>query len=226
MILGQNKQLQDELKLDKDQITTKSTKPSGKAGRFHGDEISKLMDATPEERTELVKKMMETSTKAVEALLKPETWISRLHQIENQQACIGMYSKAEVQKTLKLTDEQKTKIEKIDDEDYRTDSSRNSEAGLVGQAVLAAAASAGAPTRQLAKKQEALKIRRHRRKSPRCSTTLSRSATQGPDRRTVRTLNASRLILAAVDSARRGIWRQYWLVPGQTFLRTCRTRSS
>ncbi len=118
LMLGQNKQLQEELKLDKEQID-KINEALGKAFESMGESFAKLRDASPEERTDMMKKMVETNTKAVESALKPEQ-IKRLRQIENQQAGIGMYLKADVQKALNLTEDQKSKIEKINDE-YRSD---------------------------------------------------------------------------------------------------------
>jgi hypothetical protein len=155
MMLGQNKQLQEELKLDKDQID-KINEALGKVRDSARDEFSKFADATPEERTEMIKKMMETNTKAVESALKPEQ-IKRLHQIENQQAGLGMYTKPDVQKSLKLTDDQKAKIETIES-DYRKelrDLSPGGGGGFGGGR--GGFGGGGRADPQLAKKQEALK---------------------------------------------------------------------
>jgi Spy/CpxP family protein refolding chaperone len=111
MLISQSKQLQDELKIDKDQLE-KLTTALTKAREDMRDEMSKLRDAAPEERMEIMKKMSETTVKAAESVLKPEQ-LKRLHQIENQQAGINMYTRPDVQKTLKLNDDQKGKIESI-----------------------------------------------------------------------------------------------------------------
>ncbi len=111
VMLTFNKQLQDELKMDKEQLD-KLNEVMAKSREGLGDLFAKLRDASPEERADMVKKMTEANTKAVNSVLKPEQQ-KRLQQIENQQAGIGMYLKEDVQKTLKLTDEQKTKIETI-----------------------------------------------------------------------------------------------------------------
>jgi Spy/CpxP family protein refolding chaperone len=153
LMLGQNKQLQDELRLDKAQIE-KINDAMSKARDSMRDEFAKLADASREERAEIVKKMMETNTKAVESALKPEQ-IKRLHQIENQQAGIGMYVKADVQKTLKLTDDQKSKIETINDE-YRKDLRELSPGGPGGFGG-GGRGGFGGRDPQLTKKQEALK---------------------------------------------------------------------
>jgi Spy/CpxP family protein refolding chaperone len=155
LMLGQNKQLQEELKLDKEQID-KINETLGKAMESARDELfPKLRDASPEERTELLKKMMETNTKAVEGALKPEQ-IKRLHQIENQQAGVGMYSKAEVQSALKLTEEQKGKIDKID-EDYKKDLRDLGAGGGPGGFGGGRGGFGRGVDPQMAKKQEALK---------------------------------------------------------------------
>jgi hypothetical protein len=48
----------------------------------------------------------------VDAVLKPEQ-LKRLRQIENQQAGINVFTKEEVQKALKLNDDQKEKIDTL-----------------------------------------------------------------------------------------------------------------
>jgi Spy/CpxP family protein refolding chaperone len=113
-MLSTNKQLQDELKMDADQVT-KLTEAMTKAREANRDEFAKLRDASAEERTAILKKINETTEKAVETVLKPEQ-VKRLHQIENQQAGIGVFAKEDVQKTLKLTDAQKEKLDDINKE--------------------------------------------------------------------------------------------------------------
>jgi hypothetical protein len=104
------KPLQEELKVDADQLE-KLTAAMTKAREETRDLSQKLFgrDVTPEERTEIVKKMQEINEKAVASALKPEQ-VKRLHQIENQQVGLGMFSKTDVVAALKLTDEQKDKI--------------------------------------------------------------------------------------------------------------------
>src|SRR5262249_35142292 len=63
---------------------------------------------------DIMKKLNEANAKAVDSVLKPEQ-AKRLHQIENQQAGTGMFSKADVQKALNLSDAQKDKIKEIND---------------------------------------------------------------------------------------------------------------
>lgn len=113
-MLSFNRQLQEELKMDKEQID-KLTEVMAKVREDLGDVFAKLRDASTEERAELVKKMVETNQKAVSSVLKPEQ-MKRLQQIDNQQAGLGMYSKEDVQKALKLSAEQKDKIQAINSE--------------------------------------------------------------------------------------------------------------
>jgi hypothetical protein len=112
-MLANNKQLQEELKLDEEQVVRVREALSKTL-----DEMvelgTKLRQASPDEWSETAKKMRETSNKAVYSVLKPEQ-IKRFNQIENQQAGIGMFNKADVQKTLKLSDDQKSSIEGINE---------------------------------------------------------------------------------------------------------------
>jgi Spy/CpxP family protein refolding chaperone len=119
-MLGQNKQLQDELKLSKDQVE-KVTEALAKVREDMSDEMAKLRsrDTAQEERTAIVKKLGEANAKAVDAVLKPEQ-LKRLHQIENQQAGLNLFTKEDVQKTLKLSDDQKEKIDTLV-KDYQKD---------------------------------------------------------------------------------------------------------
>ena len=146
-----SKPLQDELKMDKEQVD-KLTESMSKITEDLRDTFAKLRDATPEERTEIMKKMAEANNKAVESVLKPDQ-VKRLHQIENQQAGVGMYVKADVQKSLKITDDQKSKIESINSQlqkDLRELSPRGG--GFGG----GAGGGFGRQDPQVAKKREAL----------------------------------------------------------------------
>jgi len=111
--LGTNKQLQEELKLEKDQIE-KLTEALTKVREDLKDDLAKLRDrnTAQEDRTAITKKLGEANNKAIGAILKAEQ-SKRLHQIENQQAGLGMFTKEDVQKTLKLSDEQKDEISTI-----------------------------------------------------------------------------------------------------------------
>jgi Spy/CpxP family protein refolding chaperone len=115
-MLGQNKQLQEELKMDKDQVD-KLNKALAKVRDDLKDEMDKLRDfnTSPEDRTEIFKKLNDANAKAVNSVLKPEQQ-KRLRQIENQQAGMGMFAKDDVRKALKLTEKQQEKIKDINDD--------------------------------------------------------------------------------------------------------------
>jgi Spy/CpxP family protein refolding chaperone len=112
-MLGTNKQLQEELKMDKDQVE-KLHAALGKVSAELRDESFKLRDASPEEREKILTRMREAGDKALNSVLKPEQ-IKRLHQIGNQMAGLSMFNKEDVQKELKLSDEQKERITAIRD---------------------------------------------------------------------------------------------------------------
>jgi Spy/CpxP family protein refolding chaperone len=111
--IGQNKQLQDELKVSKEQAD-KLTDALTKVREDLRDDVAKLRDpdTTQQEREKVIKKVMDANAKAADSVLKPEQ-IKRLHQIENQQAGLGIFSKEDVQTALKLTDKQKDQIGEI-----------------------------------------------------------------------------------------------------------------
>jgi hypothetical protein len=115
-MIGQNKPLQDELKMDKEQVD-KLTKALAQVREELKDEMAQLFDFnTPqEERDKITKQIRDANEKALSSALKPEQ-VKRLRQIENQQARLGLFNRADVQKTLKLTDEQKEKIKTINDD--------------------------------------------------------------------------------------------------------------
>jgi len=112
-MIGQSKQLQDELKMDKDQVE-KLTAALAKVREDMRDDLTKLRarDTQQGEREEITRKLTEANTKAIGGVLKEEQ-LKRFHQIENQQAGVNMYAKEDVRKALKLTDEQKEKIDEI-----------------------------------------------------------------------------------------------------------------
>jgi hypothetical protein len=112
-MLGTSQQLQTELKMDKDQVD-KVTAALAKVREEMREETAKLRDrnTTAEQRTEISKKVADANSKALEGVLKPAQ-LKRFRQIENQQAGMGIYAKEDVQKTLKLSDDQKEKITTI-----------------------------------------------------------------------------------------------------------------
>jgi Spy/CpxP family protein refolding chaperone len=115
-MLGQNEQLQQELKMDKDQID-KVKAAITKVNEDLKDDVAKSRNfgGPREERDAASKKVSDAMAKAVEAVLKPEQ-MKRVHQIDNQRAGIAMFKKEDVRKALKLTDAQKEKLDEIDKE--------------------------------------------------------------------------------------------------------------
>ena len=112
-MLGQNKQLQDELKMDKDQAD-KVTEAITKVREDLRDETAKLRDrnTSDADRAEIGKKVSDAYAKALADVLKPEQ-LKRLRQIENQQAGVNLFTKEDNQKALKLTDAQQESIKDI-----------------------------------------------------------------------------------------------------------------
>lgn len=112
-MLGTSRQLQEELKLEKEQID-KVTAALAKVREDLRDDVAKLRDrnTSQADRTEINKKISDANNKAIGEILKAEQ-MKRLQQIENQQAGLAMFAKEDVQKTLKLNDDQKEKIDTI-----------------------------------------------------------------------------------------------------------------
>jgi len=116
--LLQNESVQKELKFDKEE-TDKVKDAVQKVRDKHADDFAKLRDAPQEERRqktqELNKMVSEETLKAVSGILSADQ-LKRLKQIELQQVGVQAFTRADVQKTLSLTDEQKEAIKTIDEE--------------------------------------------------------------------------------------------------------------
>jgi hypothetical protein len=106
--------VQKDLGLDKD-AAKKATDALDKVREDNRAEFAKLRDASPEERTAIFKKINEANDKALKDVLT-EKQLKRLKQIEHQVQGLRMFQNEDVQKTLKLTDDQKTKIKEIGDD--------------------------------------------------------------------------------------------------------------
>jgi hypothetical protein len=119
-MIGQSKELQDALKVDKDQAE-KVAAALAKVREDVRDDLAKLRDRNTkeDERAAILKKVGEANDKALASVLKPEQ-IKRLHQIENQQAGVGLFAKEDAAKALKLSDEQQKTIKAIG-EDMQAD---------------------------------------------------------------------------------------------------------
>jgi hypothetical protein len=113
MLLNVEK-VQKDLKLDADTVK-KAQDALTKVREDNRDELGKLRDASPEERTAILKKFNEANDKALEGVLSKDQ-MKRLKQIERQVAGVRMFQTEEMQKALKLTDDQKGKIKEITDD--------------------------------------------------------------------------------------------------------------
>ena len=111
--ISQNKKLQEELKVESGQLD-KLAAALAKVREDLRDDSAKLRDRnTPAaERTEITTKIREANAKAVSSILSADQ-LKRLHQIENQQGGLGAFAKEDMQKALKLTDEQKERVTTI-----------------------------------------------------------------------------------------------------------------
>jgi hypothetical protein len=111
--LLQNKSVQEELKIDKDQ-GDKVREAFTKFREDHKDDFEKLRDRnlSREDRAEVMKKVSEGSEKVAADVLKPDQ-IKRLKQIRLQQEGVNAFASPDTQKALKLTDKQKDEIKGI-----------------------------------------------------------------------------------------------------------------
>ncbi len=114
-MLLMNKGVQEELKLT-DEQKDKIKAYSEEAMKAGFGQFGKLRDLPENERREkmqaMMKEMAEKAEKFVDETLKPEQK-TRLKQISYQQMGVQAFSDKEVAEKLKLTDEQKEKIEGI-----------------------------------------------------------------------------------------------------------------
>jgi hypothetical protein len=117
--LLQNESVQKELKVDKDQAG-KVTEAVKTVQDQHADDFAKLRDITNQDERrqksqELTRTVSEETLKAVSGVLSADQ-VKRLKQIELQQAGLQAFTRADVQKALSLTDEQKDAIKTLSDE--------------------------------------------------------------------------------------------------------------
>jgi hypothetical protein len=108
-----NKSVQEELKLDKDQVD-KLTEGMKKFREDHKEDLAKLRDqnTSREEREEIGKKIGEANHKLMADVLKPEQ-IKRLREIQRQQEGVNAFADPETQKALNLNDKQKDELKAI-----------------------------------------------------------------------------------------------------------------
>jgi Spy/CpxP family protein refolding chaperone len=110
-----NKSVQQELKLTDEQAKKVDEAVKGVREK-HQDDFQALRDLSPEERREkggaLMQKVSEETHKALAGVLRPEQE-KRFKQIELQARGTQAFSEPEVQKHLKLTDDQQEKLKTI-----------------------------------------------------------------------------------------------------------------
>lgn len=107
-----NKSVQDELKLSQDQVGKVKDIGDKIQAKFN-EERTKLRELSQEERIQKIqainKAVGEETYKQLKDVLSADQ-VKRLKQIEMQQRGIGLFNDADIQKTLKMTDEQKAKF--------------------------------------------------------------------------------------------------------------------
>jgi Spy/CpxP family protein refolding chaperone len=110
MLLGQ-KSVQDELKLTEEQVKKVTQLAEGQRGGGRGD----FANLSREEIQKRMQERAQASQKAINEILKPEQ-SKRLNQITLQQRGATALSDAQVAEQLKLTAEQKQKVQAIQED--------------------------------------------------------------------------------------------------------------
>lgn len=108
LMLLQNEGVQKELKLTDEQVSKAREAGQDLRDRFSAD-LQSFRDKTDAERREVMEKMSGDTKKILAGILKPEQQ-KRFEQIQLQAQGIQALAGEEVQKTLKLTDDQKDKL--------------------------------------------------------------------------------------------------------------------
>jgi len=104
-------QVQKELKLNDDQIT-KLKDALGKVMTNYKDTFTKLQKMSPEEQQKTFKALNDESQKAIAGVLDAKQ-MKRFRQIQWQMSGFGAIQDPELQKELKLSDDQKKKLDGI-----------------------------------------------------------------------------------------------------------------
>jgi Spy/CpxP family protein refolding chaperone len=112
--LAANKSVQQELKLSDDQVT-KIGEALRQVREKHRDDFEKAREGSEEDRAALRKTMSEETNKELASILSADQ-MKRLKQIELQQRGAAGLLGEDVEKTLKLTDDQKDKIKTISED--------------------------------------------------------------------------------------------------------------
>ncbi len=118
LFLLQNKGVQEELKITEDQVT-KITTASEEIQKKYPRQFGKKDTSSKEDREKMNKERTEASNKAIAEILTKEQ-AARLKQIERQQdVARTLTTDEDAIKELKLTDEQKTKIKDLVEENQK-----------------------------------------------------------------------------------------------------------
>ena len=113
------KAVQDELKITEEQLT-KVQAVGTKVREKFADDFGRMQDMSQDERTALMKKVGDETTKEIASILTPDQQ-KRFKQLELQNAGpMAFLNNEELTKALNLTDEQKEKVKTIAD-DYTKD---------------------------------------------------------------------------------------------------------
>lgn len=112
--LLQNEGVQKELKITDDQ-KTKLKEALEKVRDSHKDDFEKIREMSPEDRQKFMRKVGAETQKAIAGILDAKQ-VKRLKQIEWQVGGARVLAAPEVQKGLKLSDDQKKKIAEVLDD--------------------------------------------------------------------------------------------------------------
>jgi hypothetical protein len=112
--LAQNPSVQKEIKVT-DEQKDKLKDAMTKVREDHKDDFAKFRDLSQEEKQKLMKTFSDESDKALGKVLDDKQ-MKRLRQIGLQQQGAAAFGNPEVQKKLKLADDQKEKIKAINEE--------------------------------------------------------------------------------------------------------------
>jgi hypothetical protein len=103
--------VQKELKLSEEQIS-KLKDALNKFQEKHRDDFAKLQKMSPEEQQKKIMAINEDHTKVITSVLDAKQW-KRFKQIQWQSDPIGSLQDPDLQKELKLSDDQKKKIDSV-----------------------------------------------------------------------------------------------------------------
>ncbi len=110
-----NKSVQEELKMDKEQVEKVAKADKEIREKLGLNDPAKFLELKPEEREELLKKALDAGSRVPGEVLKADQ-LKRFKQIELQVKGVASFLEDDVQKQLKLSDDQKSDMKEIHDE--------------------------------------------------------------------------------------------------------------